>query len=72
MHDGIHIEKAGIPSVTICTDIFRVTSESMAEMWGAEEYEIVYTEHPISSLDRSELRASCEEMLPNVLSILLA
>ena len=72
MHDGIHIEKAGIPSVTICTDIFRVTSESMAEMWGAEEYEIVYTEHPISSLDRSSLRARCEEMLPNVLSILLA
>ncbi|MEC9321704.1 MAG: hypothetical protein VX869_05965 [Chloroflexota bacterium] len=71
MHDGIHVEKAGTPSVTICTDVFRVTSESMAEMWGAEEYEIVYTEHPISELDRSELRSRCEEMLPKVISVLV-
>ena len=71
MHDGIHVEKAGTPSVTICTDVFRVTSESMAEMWGAEKYEIVYTEHPISELDRSELRSRCEEMLPKVISVLV-
>tara|TARA_B100001765_G_scaffold76583_1_gene46662 strand:- start:567 stop:788 length:222 start_codon:yes stop_codon:yes gene_type:complete len=71
VHDGIHVEKAGTPSVTICTDVFRVTSESMAEMWGAEEYEIVYTEHPISELDRSELRSRCEEMLPKVISVLV-
>ena len=71
MHDGIHVEKAGTPSVTICTDVFRVTSESMAEMWGAEEYEIVYTEPPISELNRSELRSRCEEMLPKVISVLV-
>jgi len=71
VHDGIHVEKAGTPSVTICTDVFRVTSESMAEMWGAEEYEIVYTEHPISELDRSELRSRCEEMLPKLISVLV-
>ena len=71
MHDGIHVEKAGTPTVTICTDVFKVTSESMAEMWGAKEYEIIYTEHPISELNKSELRARCEEMLPNLLSILL-
>lgn len=71
MHDGIHVEKAGTPSVTICTDVFRVTSESMAEMWGAEEYEIVYTQHPISELDRPELRLRCEEMLPKVISVLV-
>ena len=71
MHDGIHVEKAGTPSVTICTDVFRVTSESMAEMWGAEEYEIVYTEHRISELNRSELRSRWEEMLPKVISVLV-
>jgi hypothetical protein len=71
VHDGIHVEKAGTPSVTICTDIFRVTSEAMAEMWGAKEYEIVYTGHPISELNRAELRTRCEDMLPVVLHILL-
>tara|TARA_B100000676_G_C18056381_1_gene834706 strand:- start:378 stop:596 length:219 start_codon:yes stop_codon:yes gene_type:complete len=72
VHDGIHVEKAGTPSVTICTDVFRVTSESMAAMWGAEGYNIVYTSHPISELNRSELRARCEEMFPEIASILLS
>ena len=31
MHDGIHLEKAGIPSATICTDRFTDTAIGMAK-----------------------------------------
>ncbi|MEC9439315.1 MAG: hypothetical protein VX917_07770 [Chloroflexota bacterium] len=72
MHDGIHVEKQGTPSITICTDIFEVTSKSMAVMWGADEYKIIYTQHPISHLSRSELRSRCEQMLPALRQVLLA
>ena len=71
MHDGIHAEKAGTPSVTICTDIFEITARSMAEMWGAPTYPIVLTEHPIAELTREQLRARAEDMLPEMESILL-
>ncbi len=71
MHDGIHAEKAGVPSVTICTDIFEITARSMAEMWGAPAYPIVLTEHPIAELTREQLRARAEDMLPEMETILL-
>ena len=71
MHDGIHAEKAGTPSVTICTDIFEITARSMAEMWGAPTYPIVLTEHPIAELTREQLRARAEDMLPEMAAILL-
>ncbi len=71
MHDGIHAEKAGLPSVTICTDIFEVTARSMAQMWGAPAYPIVLTQHPIGELNREQLRARAEEMMPEMERILL-
>ena len=71
MHDGIHAEKAGLPSVTICTDIFEITARSMAEMWGAPTYPIVLTRHPIAELNREQLRARAEAMLPEMEMILL-
>ncbi|MCH8309722.1 MAG: hypothetical protein IIB17_04405 [Chloroflexi bacterium] len=71
MHDGIHLEKIGIPSITICTDIFEITSRAMAEMWGAKEYPVIYTEHPISELTREQLRQRAEDMLPQMEAILV-
>ena len=71
MHDGIHAEKAGLPSVTICTDIFEITARSMAQMWGAPTYPIVLTRHPIAELNREQLRARAEDMMEEMVGILL-
>ena len=70
MHDGIHVEKAGIPAVTICTDIFTETSRAMARMWGAPDYPIIFTPHPISHLTRAQLRTRAEAMLEQIVTIL--
>ena len=70
MHDGIHVEKAGIPSVTICTDSFVQTSGAMAAMWGDPDYPVIYTRHPIAPLTEEQLRARAEEMLGEIVSIL--
>lgn len=69
MHDGIHVEKAGIPAVTICTDIFTETSKGMAEMWGASDFPLIFTPHPIAHLTREQLRMRAEEMLPQLVGI---
>ncbi len=71
MHDGIHAEKAGVPAATICTDIFETTARSMATMWGAPSFPIVFTPHPIAELSREQLRARAEEMIEEIEAILL-
>jgi len=70
VHDGIHIEKAGTPAVTICTDIFIETSQAMAEMWGAPNFPLIFTPHPIAHLSREQLRQRAEAMLEEIVVIL--
>ncbi len=69
MHDGIHLEQAGVPSATICTDAFVETSRAMASMWGAPDYPVIFTEHPIDMLDKGQLRARAEAMLARIVAI---
>ena len=70
MHDGIHTEKAGIPSATICTDRFTHTAQAMAKMWGAPDYPTLYTPHPIENLNREQLRARAESLAAEVVAVL--
>ena len=69
MHDGIHLEQAGVPSATICTDAFVETSKAMAAMWGAADYPTIFTEHPIEGLEKAQLRSRAEAMLGRIVSI---
>ncbi len=69
MHDGVHLEQAGVPSATICTDAFVETSKAMATMWGAPDYPVIFTEHPIDTLDKEQLRARAEAMLAQIVAI---
>ena len=71
MHDGIHVENAGIPSATICTDRFIRTAAGMAKMWGAPDYPTIFTPHPIENLSREQLRARAEELAPLVVQVLV-
>lgn len=64
------MEKAGLPSATICTDRFIPTARGMAKMWGAEEYPTIFTEHPIENLDRGQLRERAEGLATEVVTIL--
>ena len=38
MLDGIVLEKAGVPSASIVTDVFELTGRAMAEQWGVPTY----------------------------------
>ena len=71
MHDGIHVENAGIPSATICTDRFIPTAAGMAKMWGAPDYPTIFMPHPIENLSREQLRARALELAPLVVQVLV-
>jgi hypothetical protein len=70
VHDGVHVEKAGIPSATICTDRFIHTASAMAKMWGAPDYPTIFTKHPIENLSREQIRSRAEKLTTEVVRVL--
>jgi hypothetical protein len=68
--DGIILEKAGIPAVSIVTTPFRVTGEEMAKTWGIPEYRFLDMPHPIANLTEDELNAQADDMVEKVVELL--
>jgi hypothetical protein len=68
--DGIVLERAGIPAVSICTDAFKITAAAMAMSLGFPGYEYVTVPHPIASRTGQELVEMARAVVPEVLRIL--
>ena len=65
------LEKAGVPSAAIVTDVFEVTGRAMAEQWGVPAYRFLLMPHPIANLTEAELDQRAREIAPRVVSLLL-
>jgi hypothetical protein len=68
--DGIVLERAGIPAVSICTDAFRITAEAMARSLGFPGYQYVTVQHPIASRTEKEVDEMARDALPEIVRIL--
>jgi hypothetical protein len=68
--DGILLERAGVPAVSVCTDVFTVTARAMAAGYGFPGYEFVTVPHPVASLSREQIRARVRDLMPDLLRIL--
>ena len=71
MLDGILLEKVGVPSASIVTDVFEVTARAMAEQWGLPYYRFLVMPHPIANLTEAELNQRAREIAPEVVKLLL-
>ena len=71
MLDGIVLEKAGVPSASIVTDVFELTGRAMAEQEGVPTYRFLLMPHPIANLTEAELDQRAREMAPQVVKLLL-
>jgi hypothetical protein len=69
--DGILLEKTGVPSASVVTDVFEVTGRAMAEQWGVPYYRFVVMPHPIANLTEAELDQRAREVAPEVVKLLL-
>ncbi len=72
MHDGIEFERAGRAAVTVLTDAFIGTAEQAARMAGLPGYPFVVIPHPISRLDRAQLRVVAEQAASHAYARLVA
>ena len=71
MHDGIHLDRAGIPAATICTDHFVATGQATAAVWGVPDYPVIYMPHPLSTLTDGAIQAAARRIADQVVCILL-
>ncbi len=71
MHDGITLEKAGVPTAVICTEPFIPSARAMAKIQGIPEYPYIILPHPLGSLTADSLRNQAVRAAPEVLGILL-
>ena len=71
MLDGILLEKTGVPSASIVTDVFEVTGRAMAEQWGLPYYKFLVMPHPVANLTEAELDQRAREIAPQVVKLLL-
>ncbi len=71
MHDGIEMERLGIPTASIITHVFLPTATAMTRMMGVPDYEFVVAQHPLSSLTDEECKEKAAQIAPEVERILL-
>jgi hypothetical protein len=69
--DGIKLERAGIPAVSIVTHLFVETGAEMAASHGVPDYRFLVTPHPIANLSEAELDATADKLTAEVVTFLL-
>jgi hypothetical protein len=69
--DGILLEKNGVPSASIVTDVFEKTARAMAEQWGVPHYKFLMMPHPTANLTEAQLDQRAREIAPEVVKLLL-
>ena len=72
MHDGLTLERRGIPTAVICTEPFITSADAMAALGGAPDYPYVVVPHPLGSRTMPQLREIAAKAAPDTLAILMA
>ena len=70
MLDGIKLERAGIPAVSIVTHLFVDTGAEMAASHGVPDYQFLVTPHPIANLTEAQLDAAADKLTGEVVEFL--
>jgi hypothetical protein len=68
--DGIVLERAGVPAVSICTDAFVIPAKAMADVMGHPDFQFVTIPHPIASLTAAEIETAVRPTIADVVRIL--
>jgi len=72
VHDGIEMERRGVPAAVICTEPFRPTVETVAKVRGMAGYGVAYVPHPVGSLGDDELQERARAIAPEIKKLLTA
>ena len=68
--DGVVFEAAGVPTAVIVTELFRATTEAMAELRGAPGFPYATTAHPVAVLTEDKVKERAAGVLADVVALL--
>jgi hypothetical protein len=68
--DGILLERAGVPTVSICTDAFTLPAHAMARAYGFPGFEFATVPHPVASLTVDQIQQRVRALMPELARIL--
>lgn len=71
MHDGVSLEKLGLPTAVICTTTFEHEAHVQRAALGMEDLEPVVITHPLSTLSDNEIESRVDEAVGQIKKILL-
>jgi hypothetical protein len=71
VHDGIELEKLGIPAVAVATDALAPGLDALREMRGMSNYRYAVVPHPLGVLPDDELLERAKLAAPQVAEIVL-
>lgn len=66
LHDALQLERLGVPSTVVITDVFQRPVASFSRSLGVEAYHSIVLPHPVSSRSDARLRELAREAAPSV------
>ena len=70
MHDGITLERQGIPTATIITDVFVTTAQAYTRLMGVPGFPYIVCPHPITNVGATGLDERVQLLVPRVAKLL--
>ena len=71
MHDGITLERQGIPAATIITSVFANTARAYTRLMGVPAFPYLMCPHPITNVSGDALQARAQALVPDVRRLLI-
>jgi hypothetical protein len=72
VHDAIELEKRGVATVTVVTDVFEELAREVAVSMGAPDTRMAVVEHPLGELKEHEVKTRAQENAVRIVDTLMA
>jgi hypothetical protein len=70
LHDGITLERQGLPTATIITEVFVNTAQAYTRLMGVPEFPYLVCAHPITNVGADGLDERALALAPQVARLL--
>jgi len=72
VHDGITLEKKGLPTACIVTSQFTLLANAQRTALGLPNYPLIVIKHPLASLKPEEVRERADGAIEEIIKVLTA
>ena len=71
MHDGVNLEKHGVPTVVLITEPFEAEARAQAEVLGRKDLKLIVLKHPVASLTESDVFKRADDVVDSLAKALV-